>query len=126
MTAGKSSARRRATGEAKFGWLIVKDAIVRSGRNNISIASAGVAFYVFLSIVPLLAATVLVYGLVADPQRISADIGRMAEMLPADAASLVGDQIRNVVETSGGKRGWGFWPRSRWRCSARETQPVPS
>ena len=108
MNDGSHSRHTRVTGGAKFGWHIVKDAFGRSGRNNIAIASAGVAFYVFLSIVPLLAATVLTYGLVADPTRVAADIGRISSVMPPSAAELFADQLENVVETSGGKKGIGL------------------
>lgn len=108
MTDDSPSYRASVTGGAKFGWHIVSDAWGRSSRNNITIASAGVAFYVFLSIVPLLAATVLIYGLVADEARVAADIGKLSAVMPASAADLFADQLRNVVETSGGKKGIGL------------------
>ncbi len=108
MTDEGHSYRASVTGGARFGWHIISDAVGRSGRNNIAIASAGVAFYVFLSIVPLLAATVLIYGLVADGARVAADIGRLSSVMPASAAELFADQLENVVATSGGKKGIGL------------------
>ena len=38
-----------------------------SSKDNVSLVAAGVAFYGFLAMVPLLGATVLTYGLVASP-----------------------------------------------------------
>ena len=108
MPDGSHSHRTRVTKGAKFGWHIVSEAFARSGRNNISIASAGVAFYVFLSVVPLLAATVLIYGLVADQSRVAEDIGRLSSMMPASAAELFAEQLENVVQTSEGKKGFGL------------------
>ena len=108
MADNPTSRRARVSGGAKFGWKVLANAFARSGRNNIAIASAGVAFYVFLSIVPLLAATVLTYGLIADQERVAEDIGRLSAMMPANAAELFAEQLRNVVQTSGGKKGVGL------------------
>src|SRR3546814_12404806 len=46
---------------------------VNSGRHNINLMAAGVAFYAFLSFVPLLGALIMTYGLIADP---ALEIGR--------------------------------------------------
>ena len=112
MTDKAPSRRARAAGGAKsgakFGWAIVSGALARAGRNNIGIASAGVAFYIFLSIVPLLAATVLTYGLVSDAQSVARDIGKLSSVMPPSAAELFAEQLRNVVATSKGKQGFGL------------------
>ncbi|MFD1950071.1 YihY/virulence factor BrkB family protein [Sphingomonas arantia] len=91
------------------GW---KDVLIRTyretGRDNIGLIAAGVAFYAFLSIVPLLGAMVLSYGLVVEPATVLRDIRALAAVMPADAAKLVGEQLLNVVEASGGKKGFGL------------------
>jgi membrane protein len=91
------------------GW---KDVLVRTyqetGRDNIGLIAAGVAFYAFLAIVPLLGAVVLSYGLIADPATVLHDIRALTAVMPADAARLVGEQLLNVVATSGGKKGFGL------------------
>lgn len=91
------------------GW---KDVVIRTfretGRDNIGLIAAGVAFYAFLSIVPTLGAMVLTYGLVAAPETVLRDIRALTEVMPADAARLVGEQLLNVVEASGGKKGFGL------------------
>ena len=79
-----------------------------AGDHNVSLAAAGVAFYAFASIVPMLAATVLLYGLVATPETVTANIRSLFSVLPADAASSVGDQLGTVVSTSDGKKGVGL------------------
>ena len=87
---------------------IALETVRRAGRNNITIVAAGVAFYVFLAMVPLIAATVLVYGLVAEPAMVERHIGALREALPAEAAELFADQLRSVVESSDGKKGLGL------------------
>lgn len=76
-----------------------------SSKDNISLVAAGVAFYGLLAMVPLLGATVLTYGLVASPQTVLHNVQSLATSLPKDVAKLIGDQLLNVVKTSGGKKG---------------------
>jgi membrane protein len=76
--------------------------------DNVGLIAAGVAFYGFLALVPLLGATVLTYGLVAEPRAVLRYMQAMTTMLPADVARVIGDQLINVVETSGGKKGLGL------------------
>jgi membrane protein len=78
-----------------------------SSKDNVSLVAAGVAFYGFLAMVPLLGATVLTYGLIASPQAVLHNVSSLATMLPQDIAKLIGDQLLNVVKTSGGKKGLG-------------------
>jgi membrane protein len=78
-----------------------------SSRDNISVVAAGVAFYGFLALVPLLGAIVLTYGLVADPQTVVRHASELTAVLPAQVAQLVADQLLNVVRTNDGKKGLG-------------------
>ena len=70
--------------------------------------AAGVAFYAFLALIPLLGAVVLVYGLVVEPATVLRDMNHLAAILPADAAKLVSDQLLNAVKASDGKKGFGL------------------
>jgi membrane protein len=79
-----------------------------SSKDNISIVAAGVAFYGLLAMVPMLGATVLTYGLIASPQTVLHNVQSLATSLPKDVAKLIGDQLLNVVKTSGGKKGLGL------------------
>lgn len=89
-------------------WQGVKRAWARSEADNISLIAAGVAFYAFAAIVPMLAAIVLTYGLVADSATVAANIRSLATVLPADAASVIGDQLQRVVDTAKGSKGLGL------------------
>ena len=80
----------------------------QSSEDNIGLVAAGVAFYGFLALVPLLGATVLTYGIVADPQTVVGNVKSLASVMPQDAAKLIGDQLMGVVQTSGGKKGLGL------------------
>lgn len=89
-----------------------KQALVRAwnegNADNIGIVAAGVAFYAFLAMVPLLGALVLSYGLIADPEQVQRHILGLAQTLPASAAELIGEQLANVVDGSAGKKGLGL------------------
>lgn len=76
--------------------------------DNIGLIAAGVSFYAFLAMVPLLGAIVLSYGLVAEPATVIANVRQLTTVMPADAAKLVGEQLMNVVQGSGGKKGFGL------------------
>ncbi|WP_256926684.1 YihY/virulence factor BrkB family protein [Sphingomonas sp. TZW2008] len=93
-------------------WPAWKQVLVRAWRegsdDNIGLIAAGVAFYGFLAIVPLLGAVVMLYGLVADRQTVIDNVQALAQVMPADAARLVGEQLLNVVQTSDGKKGFGL------------------
>lgn len=78
------------------------------GDDNLSLIAAGVAFYAFLAMAPLLGAIVLSYGLIADPHTVARQIERLSAMLPADAARLIGEQLMNVVNTAAVKKGLGL------------------
>jgi membrane protein len=58
----------------------------------VPLLAAGVAFYGFLAIFPLLLAMVLIYGLVVEPQQISDQINSITA-LPEDARRLITDQV---------------------------------
>ncbi|HEX8412878.1 MAG TPA: YihY/virulence factor BrkB family protein, partial [Sphingomicrobium sp.] len=74
----------------------------------VSLIAAGVAFYGFLAMVPLLGSIVLSYGLVADPATVMENMRSLTSVMPAEAAKLIGEQLLNVVTTSGSKKGFGL------------------
>ena len=81
----------------------------QSGKDNIGLVAAGVAFYGFLAIVPLLASIVLIYGLVADRATVIANFQSLTQVMPRDAAKLVGEQLMSAVKTSDSAKGLGLF-----------------
>lgn len=90
------------------GWNVIKATWRESGTNNISLIAAGTAFWGFAAIAPLLAATVLTYGIISTPDTLAKNIRDLFGVLPRDAARLIADQLAGVVKTSGEKKGWGL------------------
>jgi membrane protein len=90
-------------------WIaVLKRAYAETTDDNIGLIAAGVAFYGFLALVPLLGAVVLVYGIAASPKTVIHDMTQLAAIMPNDVAHLIGEQLMNVVKTSDGKKGLGL------------------
>lgn len=91
------------------GW---RDIAIRTWReaagDNIGLIAAGVAFYGFLALVPMLGALLLTYGLVADAATVMAHARAAFSLLPPDAARLVADQLLQLSAQSAGKTGLGL------------------
>jgi len=68
---------------------------------NLSLIAAGVAFYAFLSLFPGLVALVALYGLIADPVAVEANIASLGGVLPAAAQSVLNDQLQSLSSHSG-------------------------
>ncbi|MDQ3144612.1 MAG: YihY/virulence factor BrkB family protein [Pseudomonadota bacterium] len=81
-----------------------KDVAVRvwnqSWSDNIGLVAAGVAFYSFLALVPLLGILVLTYGVVAEPETVVAHVLTLLRFLPSDVAMLIGQLLLNAVKSS--------------------------
>ncbi len=92
-----------------LGW---KEIVIRTWReatkDNVGLIAAGVAFYAFLALVPLLGAIVLSYGLIARPETVLKTMQSLTSVMPGDVAKLIGEQLMNVVATSSGKKGFGL------------------
>ncbi|TPG43726.1 YihY/virulence factor BrkB family protein [Sphingomonas koreensis] len=75
------------------------------GYHHLSLMAAGVAFYAFLSFVPLLGAVVMTYGLVADPATVAVHMQTIINLVPLDAAKLIQDQLTTIATTAASKAG---------------------
>ena len=87
---------------------ILKRVYTMWGFHNLSLLGAGVAFFTFLAITPLLAATVMIYGLIGDVGSVQRQMQTLIEILPTDAASVLEDQMLSVVTTSSGVTGFAL------------------
>jgi membrane protein len=68
----------------------------RIREHNLTLVSAGVAFYAFLAFVPTLIAVVLVYGLVADPADVQRQVHSFAGALPDEVQKFIESQITSI------------------------------
>jgi membrane protein len=85
------------------GWKqIVKRAWAENKADNMPIIGGGVAFFGFLSIFPGLIALISIYGLVASPETVARQVESLSAQLPDEAAALIGQQLKSIVDNSGG------------------------
>lgn len=89
-------------------WDILKRTFTEASADNLGLIAAGVAFYGFLALVPLLGALVLTYGLIVDPADIVRHFAEISQLMPADVANLVGEQLEALISTSANKKGFGL------------------
>jgi membrane protein len=89
-----------------------KDVAVRvwneSWIDNIGLVAAGVAFYGFLALVPLLGILVLGYGLFAQTETVIEHVMAMLRILPPDVVELIGQLLMNAVESSDQSSSFGL------------------
>lgn len=107
-----AAADRRVRGPTDIsgsGWKdILKHTWSDAGEQNLGLIASGIAFNAFLAFVPLLTAIVLSYGLIAAPEQVARHIATLAETMPQQVASLIGSQLRNIVETTDSRAGFGL------------------
>lgn len=91
------------------GWAdVVKRTFAQLKSDNVSVVAGGVAFYIFLALVPSLIAVISVYGLVADPADVERQIGPYLTAVPAEAADLIRTQVEAITAQEGGSLGLGL------------------
>ena len=99
---GRGRHARKPTEVPAEGW---KDILARTKQqvteDNLSIVAAGVGFYAFVAVVPALAATIGVYGLVADPAQVTAQITAMAKVMPGEVLPLLEEQLTRITGDDG-------------------------
>jgi membrane protein len=82
------------------GWLqVTKRAWKEAKTDQVPLLAAGVAFFSFVSLFPAMIASVMLYGLVADPQTVQRQAEELSQALPRDAASLITGQMRSIVNS---------------------------
>lgn len=90
----------------KRAWLqVLKRVWVMIGFHELGLLAGGVAFFTFLALTPLIAATVMIYGLAGDPVTVQAQMQAIVKVVPADAARLIEQQLLQIVSTSSGVTG---------------------
>ncbi len=77
-------------------------------RDHIRVAAAGIAFYFLLALFPALAATVSIYGLAFDPQGVEQQVSAIAEALPQQASSMIGEILKGITEKPVENLGWSM------------------
>lgn len=72
-----------------------------SSVHRLSLLSAGVAFFAFLSLTPMITATVIAYGLWGDVEMVQSQMRSVEAIAPPDVASVIDRQLLDAVTTNG-------------------------
>lgn len=86
---------------------VIARTVAEMKKDHAVLLAAGVAFYFFLALVPMLIVAVAIFGLVADPsdvRRLTEDALRAA---PQEVRDLVVEQLRAVTRSSAGRLSLG-------------------
>lgn len=89
-------------------WQIGKRTWSEASEDNLGLIASGIAFNIFLSLIPLLTAVVLTYGLVASPDEVARHIETLAGIAPPEVAAVIGEQLRGMVASAGRTTGIGL------------------
>jgi membrane protein len=69
-------------------------------RDHLALVAAGVAFFGFLALFPAFAALIAIYGLLFDPAHVQEQMAQLDQLLPADARTLIGDQLSRLADAA--------------------------
>lgn len=87
-------------------WQNVMRGAAFAGEKNASLISAGVAFYGIFAIFPGIAATIAIFGLLADPTVVWGQLTLMEDFIPAGAFQIFRAQIEALLSAGGQALGW--------------------
>jgi membrane protein len=103
--AGALAAARDRASPFSFDWAQWKSLLTRVyeaiGADQLSLLSAGVAFYALFAIFPGLGAATWLFGLLADPSTIQQQLGSIRDVVPAEAYKLIEQQLVSLTSKSG-------------------------
>ena len=87
---------------------IAKRTWTRTWQDNVGLVAAGVTYYGFLALVPLLGIIVMLYGIVAEPATVVSNVRAITTILPPDVAKLIADQLIAAVQVTKETKGVGI------------------
>lgn len=91
------------------GWKDTALRVKEQYRNDhVALAAAAVAFHAFLALVPMVIATLSIYGLFARPSNVTALVERLGPSLPQAVSDLIEDQLTTVVNGTTGALSFGL------------------
>lgn len=76
--------------------------------DKLSIVASGAAFFVFVSIIPMITATISVYGLISDPTLVHQHVNAIQGFIPGPIADFVEEQFVRIAESSDSSLSLGF------------------
>src|SRR3546814_20407951 len=87
LSRGSGDRGRRAESPLAIPLVGWRDIVIRVWRNakadHLNVLAAGLAFYAFLALLPLIASSAIIYGLVREPREVGRDVGKRVWIVPA-------------------------------------------
>lgn len=87
---------------------IAKRTWIRTWQDNVGLVAAGVTYYGFLALVPLLGIVVMFYGLLAEADTVVDNVRTLTTILPPDVARLIAEQLIAAVKATRETKGIGI------------------
>lgn len=87
-------------------WWAFRDGFLQIGETNLALVSAGVGFFVMLSLFPAMAAIIALLSLISNPVVVIAQLEELRGLLPDDVYDIFNTQIISIVTTSPDTLGW--------------------
>ena len=91
---------------ARGWWAIAKRVAAKVSSDRVLTEAAAITFYALLALFPALAATVSLYGLIADPATISDHLDTLSGVVPGGGMQIIGDQVHSLA--ANGDKALGF------------------
>lgn len=91
---------------ARGWWAIAKRVAAKVSSDRLLTEAAAITFYALLALFPALAATVSLYGLIADPATITDHLDALAGVVPGGGMQIISDQVRSLA--ANGEKALGF------------------
>lgn len=87
-------------------WAAAKGSFSHVSENNLALVSAGIAFFIMLSLFPALAALIALLGIISDPVVVVAQMEELRGLLPDDVYDIIHAQVISLISTSSDQLGW--------------------
>ena len=89
-------------------WDILRRVQKEIANDALQLLSAGIAFYFFLSVFPILAAIISIYGLFVTPAGAETQIEELGKLLPDQSQEVISEITGNVTSKSAATLSWGL------------------
>jgi membrane protein len=88
-------------------WLVAKRAAAGFNEDRVMTEAAGVTFYVLLALFPALASFISIYGLFADPSKLTDQLQNLGDIVPGGGLDLIRAQVMSLTSSSNQALGFG-------------------
>ncbi|MEI4260805.1 YihY/virulence factor BrkB family protein [Roseovarius sp. D0-M9] len=87
-------------------WPALKGVWILIGEKNLNLIASGIGFYGILAVFPSIAAVIALWGFVADPALVEAQVSEFTTLLPEEVATLLTSRVAELVAADATTLGW--------------------